>query len=154
MPELNRFQHFYQSEVRKADAEKHEAKFRFQLNALGISGLEYHVTDWAPGRRLELDVAHRGAKLGAEVQGGAHGQAVYCQHCHRQVMRQSKGKWVPVRQALGHGRADSLRRDYEKFVIAQTLGWFLIPVHPDAIEDGSAAQLFYSILKSRSTTPP
>lgn len=154
MHKLNPYQDNYKKVLREAERDQHEKKFAFQLKAMGIVGLEYWITDWAPGRKIEFDVAHRASKVAVEIQGGVFGQTVYCHQCHARVMKPAKGRWVPVREAVGHARADTLKRDFEKIVIAQRLGWILIPIHPDSIEDGSGAKLFQEVINERMLSLP
>jgi len=150
----NSYREFFLREARNADNQRWEKSFALQLRAHEIKDVEFNIRDWHPSRRLELDVAVRTKKVGLEIQGGVFGQAIECNRCGAKVTRVVRGRQVPVREALGHGTGTGLKRDYEKIIAAQLLGWILLPVTPEMVEDGTAINLFLEALKQRSTVYP
>ena len=71
---------------------------------------------FAPGRKWRFDMAWPGGKLAVEIEGGM---------------------WIGGR----HTRPSGYLKDLEKYNRAAILGWKLLRVTYDQIEDGSAADL-------------
>jgi hypothetical protein len=154
MPGLNPFQRFYHEELRQSEKSKWELAFLFQLRSVGVPNIDRNVNDWHPTRKWELDFVSRVHKVGLEIQGGTYGKSVECNHCGKPVTREVKGRRIPVREPLGHATGTGLKRDYEKIIAAQLLGWILLPVTGEMVDDGTALIHFLEALNQRSQALP
>lgn len=126
-----------------------ERAFDSHAAGLEIGGLAVNFK-FHPTRGWELDRAHTETKVAAEIQGGIYGRPVTCPNCHEPVKRLTKdGRFVSVREGMGHSTGAGLERDFAKFNAAQVLGWMVILVSPRMAEDGSGALLFKQAIESR-----
>jgi hypothetical protein len=144
----------YQRLLRQAEGSQLEAVFDLQARAHGIEGL---VPDYRfhPDRKWELDRALPSLKLGVEIQGGIHGRPVTCNHCHRIVQRTlANGRIIPVRQGMGHSTGTGIQRDIDKLNAAQELGWQVVLLSADMIENGAGIALLQRFIHLRSRTSP
>jgi len=89
-----------------------EELFWFQLKAVGLDKFVDRESRFC-GRMFRLDFAHWQSMVAVEIQGGI---------------------WSPG----GHNTGAGISRDCEKFCLAASMGWRVLPVTGKMVEDGSA----------------
>lgn len=96
---------------------------RVQMRAADLPPFE-EEHKFHPLRRWRLDYAWPELRLAVEVEGAVHGQR--CGKC---------GKTLA---GGGHTRGAGFVKDCEKYNAAAVLGWTVLRVHRDSIDDGTA----------------
>jgi len=95
-----------------------------------------------PKRMWRFDLAwpDDGWKIAVEIEGGAFGRSVRCNHCLQLVRSMSKrtGRWYTVREGGGHNTGKALEKDMEKYNAAVELGWRVLRYSPKMIREGVA----------------
>lgn len=77
-----------------------------------------------PARRFRLDFAHLPSKTGIEINGGV---------------------WVKSKHSSGVG----IQRDYEKQLIAASIGWVILPLSAASIQSDAALKLVRQAIELR-----
>lgn len=105
-------------------------------------------------RRWRFDLAWPDILLAVEIDGGVWGNPVYCNHCRQAVTRNlHDGRIIPIREGGRHNRGEGYENDRIKYAEAGLLGWLVIGLTPNMIENGMAIDLILRAFEIRRIDP-
>lgn len=113
-------------------------------------GIEYETEyRFHPTRKWRFDFAFPVYKVALEIEGGSYIRPVKCHICGTQVLRRLKdGRMLPVYEGGGH-HSSVFEQNAEKYNEAAILGWFVIRVTSDMVNDDRAVDFVERAIKER-----
>ena len=143
----------------KAKSDAIGAMFDFQCKAAKLPDVtpEYLFAVDSFERRWRFDRAFPGYKVAVEFEGGLFAGSA----ARRQAQQLMSSGYATVPAHLvkallesggRHNNAASMREDMIKYGRAAQLGWIVISVMPEMVQDGTALQFLEGAMKSRGWT--